>query len=64
MVFSAATSSSAKPSASAVRTRSRGPPIASQTVSLDRPMPRAASSAASFAGVVPSQESARIRAPG
>ena len=40
-MFKAATLSSAKPCASVVRMRSRGPPIASQIVSFDRPMPRA-----------------------
>ena len=47
-----------------VRMRSRGPPIASQHGEPRRPMPRAVRSAASFAGPSPSQESARMRAPG
>ena len=63
IVFRAAMLSSAKPCASVVRMRSRGPPIASQTVSFERPMPRAVSSAASLAGVASSHDSARMRAP-
>ena len=49
--------SSANACACVARTRSRGPPIASQTVSTDRPMPRAVSSAASFGGrrIVPGE---------
>ncbi len=63
IVFRAATLSSAKSCASVVRMRSPGPPIASQIVSFDRPMPRAVSSAASLAGVASSHDSARMRAP-
>ena len=46
------------------RTRSRGPPIASSTVRVEAPKPRSASSAASAAGVAPSQDRTRSRAPG
>ena len=48
----------------AARMRSRGPPSASSTVRRDAPKPRAAASAASAAGVSPSEDSASTRAPG
>ncbi len=48
----------------ALRTRSPAPPMRSSTVSRRAAEPARVSSAASFAGVVPSHDSARMRAPG
>ena len=64
IVFRSAISAISKRSATQVRRRSFAPPIASQTVRTERPMPRSTSACASARGVAPSQERANIFALG